>query len=80
MQKASDKRLEQPELPENLCVICFMNVSERRFSSFCLANNVFFSSLQEENDLPHVDSNRIRNRDRSLRVGEGCSTPLRHKL
>lgn len=28
MQKAADKRPEQPELPENLCVICFSNVLE----------------------------------------------------
>lgn len=42
MQKAADKRPEQPELPENLCVICFSNVLELWSSSFLLANNDFF--------------------------------------
>lgn len=28
MQKAADKRSEQPELAENLCVICFSNALE----------------------------------------------------
>lgn len=42
MQKAADKRPEQPELAENLCAIYFSNVSKLRSSSFHSANNTVF--------------------------------------
>lgn len=48
MQKAADKRPEQPELAENLCAICFSNISKLWFSSFHSANNTFFHVYKEE--------------------------------
>lgn len=54
MQKAADKRPEQPELPENLCVICFSNVLELWSSSFLLANNDFFFHAYKTELIYHM--------------------------
>lgn len=67
MQKA-DKRPEQPETAENLCVICFSNALELWSSSFQSVNNVFFSCIQEGSELPHVDSKGNKRRCESNRA------------
>lgn len=48
MQKAADKRPQQPELAESLCVICFSNALELWSSFFQSANNMFFHVYKKE--------------------------------
>lgn len=73
MQKAADKRPEQPELAENLCAICFSNVSKQRSSSFHSANNTFFHVRRQ-----WVSACRFWKewRNKWRRVTERCSAPL----
>lgn len=46
-KKAADKRPQQPELAENLCVICFSNALELWSSSFQSPNNMLFHVYKE---------------------------------
>lgn len=48
MQKAADKRPEQPEPAENLCVVCFSSAWELWSSSFQSANSMFFHVYKKE--------------------------------
>lgn len=78
MQKAADKRSEQPELAENLCAICSSNVSKTAILLFSFSQQYFLSRIQGGSELAHVDSERSEETNEDMFRAMFCTSS--HKL